>query len=247
MVINRWQLPEAPLRASVASATTLGVAGAIGLAVTAHAGLQLDEWYPVKAAIAFIAVMLVAAGFLQSGHPFTRFGPANHVTTARAMLVALVVGLVGESAAAAAAAAALSIAVAGLDGVDGWLARRSRMASEFGARFDMEIDALLIMTLAILAWRYQKAGSWVLASGLIRYLFVAAGWRWPWMEAALPPRSRRKIICVVQTGGLLVIILPFVTPPVSTVAAAVALGALCWSFLLDIRWLWLHAPSTAVA
>ena len=39
------------------------------------------------------------------------------------------------------------------------------MASAFGARFDMEIDALLILVLAILAWQHDKAGAWVLAVG----------------------------------------------------------------------------------
>ena len=43
-----------------------------------------------------------------------------------------------------------------LDGVDGWLARRSGIASAFGARFDMEIDALLILVLAVLAWRSAR-------------------------------------------------------------------------------------------
>ena len=67
------------------------------------------------------------------------------------------------------------------------------MASAFGARFDMETDALLIQVLAILAWQYGKAGPWVLVSGLLRYLFVAAGWVWPWMREPLfpsrPPKS----------------------------------------------------------
>ena len=50
------------------------------------------------------------------------------------------------------------------------------MTSAFGARFDMEVDALLIQVLAVLAWQWDKAGPWVLMSGLLRYVFVAAGW-----------------------------------------------------------------------
>src|SRR4051812_43851545 len=64
--------------------------------------------------------------------------------------------------------------VAVLDGVDGWLARRTDSASPFGARFDMETDALLILVLSVLVWRWDKAGPWVLLSGLMRYLFAAA-------------------------------------------------------------------------
>ena len=156
------------------------------------------------------------------------------------MLVALVAGLIGEPRlpAVGAWAVGLSVIVGMLDGIDGWLARRSRMASDFGARFDMEIDAALIMALAILAWRHDKAGAWVVMSGLLRYLFVAAGWWWRWLQRPLPPVRRRQAICVVQILALIVVMIPAVTPPVSTVLSAVALGALCYSFLIDILWLW---------
>ena len=40
-----------------------------------------------------------------------------------------------------------------LDGVDGRLARKYGASSRFGARFDMEVDAVLICVLALLAWR----------------------------------------------------------------------------------------------
>ena len=56
-----------------------------------------------------------------------------------------------------------------------------------GSRFDMETDAALILVLAIFVWRNGKAGPWVLLSGLLRYIFVAAGWMWPWMARRWPP------------------------------------------------------------
>ncbi len=127
-----------------------------------------------------------------------------------------------------------------LDGVDGWLARRTHMMSAFGARFDMEIDALLIQVLAILAWWHGKAGAWVLLSGLLRYLFVAAGWVWPWMKRTLFPSVRRKVICIVQIAGLIITMLPAVTRPASDGAAATALAILGYSFLVDTAWLWRH-------
>ncbi|MEZ5583441.1 MAG: CDP-alcohol phosphatidyltransferase family protein [Candidatus Competibacteraceae bacterium] len=69
----------------------------------------------------------------------------------------------------------IAISVVLLDGVDGWLARRSNTVSDFGARFDMETDALLIAVLALLVWRLDKVGVWILLAGALRYLFVAAG------------------------------------------------------------------------
>jgi phosphatidylglycerophosphate synthase len=192
--------------------------------------------------------MLVAIGLLRGNHPFARLGPGNQITIARAMLVALVVSFIGEPdrTATAASAAALSLLVTLLDGVDGWLARLSGMASEFGARFDMEIDALLIMALAILAWQYDKAGPWVMMSGLLRYLFVAAGWLLPWLQNPLPSSRRRQTICVTQIVGLTLTILPVIGRPWSLLPASVALVALCYSFLADTLWLWRY-PAPALA
>ena len=97
---------------------------------------------------------------------------------------------------------------AALDGVDGWIARRTRTATAFGARFDMETDALLILVLSALVWKSGKTGPWVLASGLMRYAFVAAATIWPWMQEPLEPSRRRQEVCVVQVVALLVALLP---------------------------------------
>jgi len=204
--------------------------------------LTVSELYPLKACAVFAAIMVVALGNVRAHHPFARFGPANLITSVRALLVALVAGLIGETPTppVAVAAATISVMATALDGVDGWLARRTHMESAFGARYDMEVDALLIQVLAILAWRHEKAGVWVLLSGLLRYLFVAAGWLWPWMQGTLFPSMRRKAICVLQIGGLIITMLPAVTPPASDVAAAAALAILGYSFLVDTIWLWRH-------
>lgn len=197
----------------------------------------------VKAVAAFTAIVFVARRSARVHHPFSRFGPANQVTMVRALLVALIAGFIGEPtlpAFARAAAGAAAIATV-LDGVDGWLARRTQMASPFGARFDMETDALLIQVLAILAWQYGKAGAWVLASGFLRYVFVAAGWLWPWMQQPLFPSVRRKAICIVQITGLTLTILPEIPHPYSAQLAAASLAALCYSFFVDTVWLWRHA------
>jgi phosphatidylglycerophosphate synthase len=212
------------------------------LALAARADLSLGAYYPLEAAGLFSVVMLLALGHLRGRHPFARFGPANQLTAARAVLVVLVASLLGEPGrplvAATAAAAGLGATV--LDGMDGWLARRTAMASAFGARFDTEIDALLVQALALLAWRYGKAGAWVLLSGLIRYGFIAAGRLWTWLRRPLVPTRRGRAICVVQIVALLLVIVPAITPPLSTIIAALGLTLLCYSFLADTVRLW-HA------
>jgi phosphatidylglycerophosphate synthase len=139
--------------------------------------------------------------------------------------------------------AALATAATALDGIDGWLARRSRLSSPFGARFDMEVDAMLILALAVLVWRYDKAPAWVIASGLLRYAFLLAGRAWKWLTRALPPAPRRKAVAVIQAIALSAALLPVLPPPASTRVAALALAALCYSFLVDT--LWLKARATA--
>lgn len=212
------------------------------LALLASAQLPVSPWYAAQAGGMFAAIVLIATSGLRNYHPFPTFGPANHVTMARAALVALIAGFIGEPDLPIIAWSAVLIAIPAvvLDGVDGSLARRSRMMSAFGARFDMEIDALLVQLLAILAWQHGKAGPWVLLSGFMRYLFVAAGWLWPWMRRHLFPSFRRKAICVAQIVGLIVTIMPVITPPASAAVAGIALAALFYSFFCDSFWLWRH-------
>lgn len=240
MNTNSRQRSADSLRASAGITQLVGLVAVVFLAWTARAGLHLSELYPFKAGALFAIVVAFTVVLLHDNHPFARYGPANQITTVRAVLVALVASLIGEPRLPAVAiwAAGLGVIVGMLDGLDGWLARRSRMASDFGARFDMETDALLVMALAILAWRLDKAGAWVVMSGLLRYLFLAAGWWWRWLQRPLPPARRRQAICVVQILALILVMVPAVTPPLSTALSALALGALCYSFLIDILWVW---------
>ena len=170
----------------------------------------------------------------------------NHVTAVRALLVAVLAGLILVAPAPPVAWTAVIAATiaAVLDGVDGWLARRKSMVTAVGARFDTEVDALLILVLAILAWRWSKAGWWVLMSGLLRYLFVAAGWLWAWTGGPLTPTRRGRVICVVQIVALIVAVAPIIPPPLSAAAAAAGLLVLACSFLVDTIRLWRNARST---
>lgn len=202
-------------------------------------GIEDGALYALKAAVVAAVMTAIAWRGAAAHHPFARFGPANQVTAIRALLAALAAGLIGEAATSpgAWAVAAAAVAVAALDGVDGWLARRTRMASAFGARFDMETDAFFILVLSVLVWQHGKAGAWVLLCGLMRYGFVTAGWLLPWMMGPLRSTIRGKAVAIAQIVGLTVAILPPVTPPLSTIVAAMTLAALVWSFGLDIAWL----------
>ncbi|MDO6824616.1 CDP-alcohol phosphatidyltransferase family protein [Marinobacter sp. 1_MG-2023] len=125
-----------------------------------------------------------------------------------------------------------------LDGVDGKLARATNSGSDFGARFDMEVDALLILGLCIAVIMSGKAGAWVLALGLMRYLFVAAASLLTWLNNPLPDSFRRKTICVWQIVTLMVAILPPISSTFASLTLATALLLLAWSFTTDVYWLY---------
>ena len=177
--------------------------------------------------------------------------PADWVTLTRASLAvgvaALVAASFGEHVQVAVLLSLASVALA-LDAVDGWVARRTGTEGALGARFDGEVDAFLILVLSVYVAR--SAGAWVLAIGLARYAFFAAGWPLPWMRAPLPPRYWRKVVAATE-GIVLTIAASDVLPPALIQAAlVVALALLAESFGHDVWWLWRHrnaAPTTAPA
>ncbi|TDC47514.1 CDP-alcohol phosphatidyltransferase family protein [Actinomadura sp. KC345] len=192
--------------------------GAAGVAV--GVGYALASW----------AVLTAAFGRRRA------LGPADHVTLARVVLTggvaALVAGhLMGDGHTWALVALA-SVALV-LDGVDGRVARRTGTASKLGARFDMEVDALLVLVLSVqVAW---SAGAWVLAIGAMRYVFGAAAWAAPWLRGDLRPSIARKAVAVVQ-GVALTVAAAGVVPHAGALVAA-ALALLVWSFGRDVAWL----------
>jgi phosphatidylglycerophosphate synthase len=229
---------RALLRSALVSILPAGLmTGVVGAFLAYRFGLEAA--YLAKALALFVAGAVLVLIGLPKHHPFVGFGAANQVTVARGALVALLAGLIGEPTAvglpAGVTVAAVIIAV--LDGVDGWLARRKQIASDFGARFDMETDALFILVLAMLAWQFERAGAWVLLSGLLRYVFVGAGMVMPWLRRPLPASTRRKSIAVVQVVALILTLAPFVPSRAASASAAVGLGALTLSFLVDVVWL----------
>jgi phosphatidylglycerophosphate synthase len=165
-------------------------------------------------------------------------GPADRVTLLRATLVGAVAALMADAfvrPVAVPALVTLSVVALVLDAVDGWVARRTGTVSPLGARFDGEVDALLILVLSV--YVSNSIGPWVLAIGAARYLFLVAGWLLPWMRAQLPPRYWRKTVAAIQ-GITLTVAAADVLPRRGTEAVlVVALGLLTESFGRDVWWL----------
>jgi phosphatidylglycerophosphate synthase len=195
----------------------------------------------IVASLGIFVVASLPLPFLAYRHLETAsFGPANGVTLLRLALTAMLLALLIAPVSTALLWLCIGVATATLllDGLDGRLARKYGSSSRFGARFDMEVDALLICVLALLAWHFERAGIWVLAAGLLRYLFVGAAMFLPWLRAALPPSVRRKTVCILQSTTLLICMGPIIPMPLAPWVAAAGIALLVWSFALDVLWLY---------
>ena len=207
-----------------------------GLAVTA--GLSLAGWF-AGIAYAIVVCLFLITGLQRTG--MSALGPANQVTLGRAILVGGVTALAVTSLTAdiprPVLVTLIGVALA-LDGVDGQVARRTGSTSALGARFDMEIDAFLILVLSVFIG--DRFGWWTVAIGAFRYAFVAASWALPWLTAALPPRFSRKVVAALQGVVLVTATAGLLPYGVARSAVIVALASLTWSFGRDIRWLARH-------
>jgi phosphatidylglycerophosphate synthase len=218
-------------------ATILGMlatAALLGI-VSAAAGLGAAGWIAGLVTGSATTALLTTAR-RRSAQPTML--PADWVTLTRAVLSAGVAGLVADSLGrpvSITTLVTLSILAMILDGVDGQVARRTGTANPLGARLDGEVDAFLILLLSIAV--SVEYGSWVLAIGAARYVFLLAGRLIPWLAAPLPPRYWRKVVAAVQGIVLTVAVSGVLDTFVGMTAVAVALLLLAESFGRDVIWL----------
>lgn len=131
-----------------------------------------------------------------------------------------------------------------LDGVDGRVARARRETSAFGARFDVETDAAMLVVLSVAVAALGIAGWWVLAIPAMRYGYVAASRVVPALRSPLPYRYSGKVIAVVQAVALLAALTYGPTRGehwVPTAFLLAALAVLCWSFGSSVVWQLRHS------
>ncbi|MFT7840965.1 CDP-alcohol phosphatidyltransferase family protein [Saccharothrix sp. BKS2] len=216
-----------PVRWAVRSEPVLWVGAQVLLLqlLEVAVGLGPPGWF-AGVAHAMATSALLGGAVRRTGH---RLGPADRVTLARGLLVGGVAALVAARSGETAPLVALASVALALDFVDGRVARRTGTASPLGARFDMEVDAFLILVLSVhAAW---QLGPWVLVIGVMRYAFVAASWPWGWLRGDLPPSRARKVVAAVQ-GVVLVVAVSGLVPFAGALVGG-ALAALVWSFGRD--------------
>ncbi|MDR6558071.1 phosphatidylglycerophosphate synthase [Arthrobacter pascens] len=162
--------------------------------------------------------------------------PADRVTLVRAVLVACCASMAVPAFLGVSVPGMLFIAVGTvaflLDAVDGAVARYFGCASPAGARLDVQTDAALVLVLSCAA--VGSHGPWVLAIGLMWYLFAVAGWIRPALRGTLTASRLRKAIGAYQPFAFLLALAPGTPHGIGMAALALALVSLSASFSRDI-------------
>ena len=219
-----------PLTGLIALVVLLG-------ALDALVGLDAPGWL----AGATLGVLTNGALWLGLARRGRGPGPADRVTLARCVLVCAVGALTVDSFHRPAPVTVLvpvTVVALLLDAVDGRVARRTGTVSWLGARFDMEVDALLILVLS--GYVAPAVGWWVMAIGLARYVRALGGWLLPWLAGEAPARHWGKVVAAVQ-GVVLTAVAADVLPHAVVVGAlAGAAVLLAESFGREVGWLWRH-------
>lgn len=219
---------------------------AVGLIVQVAvlAGITATVGLGPAAVLAGLVYGAVVCGALTRGVQLAgagELGPADWVTLVRATLVGGVAALTVESFIRPVPVGTVFVLAAVallLDGVDGQVARRTGTASALGARFDVEIDAFLVLVLSVYAT--HPMGSWVLVIGVARYAFAGAARILPWLRGPLPPRFWRKVVAATQGVVLAVAAAQLLPHPLLLAGLLAVLVLLIESFGRDVVWLWHH-------
>ena len=175
----------------------------------------------------------------------TALGPADWVTTARAALSCGLAALVADRLTGGPTSVLVGVAAVALalDTVDGRVARRTGTVSAFGAAFDMEVDAFVLLVLSVAV--VPAAGGWVLLIGAARYLLLLATRRWPWLADPVPVRYWAKVVAAVQGVALTVVLSGVLPAPAGDLLLVAALLLLAESFAHQVRWLRRHRGAVA--
>ncbi len=206
---------------------------AVAMILATALALWIDATWPavVVGGLALAGLTVVARG---RWTPAGAFGRANLVTAARLALLLVLPLLPADGSPLWPIAGGLVVLLS--DGLDGWLARRYELASEFGEFFDKETDALFLLVICLMTASRGHLPDAVVGLGLLRYLFVVALFVLQPNTGKEYRSSWARVIYVIAVLALLVAFLPY--PAVALPLVAAASAALIYSFGRYAWWLW---------
>jgi phosphatidylglycerophosphate synthase len=174
----------------------------------------------VGAAVLVVFTSMHRGRYTASG----RFGAANGITALRVLLV---VALCAPGSVGPLSSGAVTFFLA-LDGLDGRIARTPpSTASDFGARFDMETDALFVLAFGVKLLEVGRLAPFIIVPGVLRYVYAGAIALAPRLGEA--PRSRlARVIAGIMMLSLAVSACPL--EPLFRPLAVVATSLIVFSF-----------------
>lgn len=214
--------------AVVVASAILGALLVVGLGVPFRSGIV-----PVLAGM--VVPVVAAISILRRVPPRTT--SADRITLLRGVLTGgcmtiVALSFCGELPLRSWLLFGLAVPAVLLDAADGWVARRSDSVTAAGGRLDMETDAALLVVLSLpLA---VAIGPWVLATGAMRYAFLAAAWWRPALGHRLAFSQFRRVVAGTQGVVLAIAVLPALPVAVAAVAVSAALVLLLASFGKDV-------------
>lgn len=194
-------------------------------------GQALAWWQGRALPLALAAVVSLASWPWSMRHEFATpraFGAGNTVTSLRAL--ALIALACAFDAARPDAAAACTAGIFVLDGFDGWLARRAGKTTAFGALFDSETDAALMLLLSAGVFQLGRAGIWVAIAGLLRPVYVLTMFASQRRSAEAPRTWLARYVFSISLTCLTLSLWPPQLARFSAELAAAATLFLCYSF-----------------
>ncbi|MEA1931073.1 MAG: CDP-alcohol phosphatidyltransferase family protein [Euryarchaeota archaeon] len=213
LVVAAVWLLQARLALGLSTAFLAGVAGGL-VTVSVPVGWAVsraDEPITFATAVTLSrgAALAVFAGFLATGLP------AGRVAWLPAVLFAI---------------------AAGLDTLDGAIARATDAISELGGRLDTEMDGLTVLFGTALIVAADLVPRVFLLVGLARYLFVFGCWlrrRRGRPVYDLPPSQLRRVLGGLAMATVWMALLPVTEPSVTRPVAVVVLVPFCFNFSRD--------------
>jgi len=126
----------------------------------------------------------------------------------------------------------IALAVLLMDGLDGYLARKYQTSSLFGEYLDMETDAFYVLVLTCTLYQLDYLGQWILALGLLRYVYflVLKNVKPPEQKEARVYRARLIAVIFMATLAACLILPSLIYEPAIVIAAALVVFSFGESF-----------------
>ncbi len=168
-----------------------------------------------------------------------RFGLGLWLTATRLLLLSLLAGFLlvpRPQTGLAWLPFALALAFNLSDLVDGYLARRSGMTTELGAKLDLDLDGRGMLVNSLLVIHHRQVGWWFALVGLARYIYVAALWlrrRFGLRVKQLAANQLRRPFAGVQMGIVTALLAPIFSAAATNFIATLSMLPFLGNFLYD--------------